>query len=54
MKDLIISKVLIAQTTYNIGDVVRYSSSTYVAIKDRITNVSNGTDGTKWQVSCTR
>jgi len=39
-----------ASTTYNIGDVVRLTSTTYVAIQDRITNVSPDTDGTKWQV----
>ena len=39
-----------AATTYNIGDVVRLTSTTYVAIQDRITNVSPDSDGTKWQV----
>ena len=37
-------------TVYNIGDVVRYTSSTYVMLKDRITNVTPGTDGTSWQL----
>ena len=35
---------------YNIGDVVRYTSSTYLAIQDRIQNVQPDTDGTKWQL----
>src|SRR5210317_1736697 len=39
-----------AVTTYNIGDVVRYISSTYVMLKDRQTNVTPGTDGTVWQL----
>ena len=39
-----------ASTTYNIGDVVRLTSTTYVAIQDRITNVSPDSDGAKWQV----
>ena len=37
-------------TTYNIGDVVRYTSSTYILLKDRVTNVTPGTDGTTWQL----
>jgi len=37
-------------TTYNIGDVVRYVSSTYLQIKDRQINITPGTDGTVWQV----
>ena len=37
-------------TTYNIGDVIRYTSSTYLAIADRFSNVTPGTDGTKWQL----
>ena len=37
-------------TTYNIGDVVRLTSTTYVAIQDRILNVSPDSDGAKWQV----
>jgi len=39
-----------AVTTYNIGDVVRYVSSSYVMIKDRQINVTPGTDGTVWQL----
>jgi hypothetical protein len=39
-----------AATTYNIGDVVRYTSSTYIMIKDRQVNVTPGTDGTVWQL----
>ena len=39
-----------ATTTYNIGDVVRLTSTTYVAIQDRITNVSPDSDGAKWQI----
>src|SRR6056300_758654 len=37
-----------AATSYNIGDVVRYVSSTYVQLKDRQINVTPGTDGTVW------
>jgi len=39
-----------ATATYNIGDVVRLTSSTYVAIQDRINNVSPDSDGAKWQL----
>jgi len=39
-----------AATTYNIGDVVRYISSTYIMLKDRQVNVTPGTDGTVWQL----
>ena len=39
-----------AAATYNIGDVVRYTSTSYVQIKDRQTNVTPGTDGTVWAV----
>src|SRR5210317_1986312 len=39
-----------AATTYNIGDVVRLVSTSYVAIQDRILNVSPDSDATKWQV----
>src|SRR5210317_388225 len=39
-----------AATTYNIGDTVRLTSTTYVAIQDRILNVSPDSDATKWQV----
>lgn len=37
-------------TSYLIGQVVRYGSSTYVMLKDRQTNVTPGTDGTVWQL----
>jgi len=39
-----------AATTYNIGDVVRLTATSYVAIQDRILNVSPDSDATKWQV----
>jgi hypothetical protein len=39
-----------AAITYNIGDVVRFTSSSYVMLKDRQTNVEPGTDGTVWQL----
>ncbi len=39
-----------AGTTYNIGDVVRYTATSYVLIKDRIVNVQPDTDATAWQV----
>ena len=39
-----------ASTTYNIGDTVRLTSSTYVAIQDRVLNVSPDSDGAKWQL----
>ena len=39
-----------ASTTYNIGDVVRYLSSTYIMLKDRQINVTPGSDGTVWQL----
>ena len=39
-----------AATTYNIGDVVRYVSTSYVMLKDRQVNVTPGTDATVWQV----
>jgi hypothetical protein len=39
-----------AATTYNVGDTVRLTSTTYVAIYDRILNVSPDSDATKWQV----
>src|SRR6056300_926788 len=39
-----------AATTYNIGDVVRYVSTSYVMLKDRQINVTPGTDGTVWQL----
>ena len=34
----------------HIGDVTRLTTSTYVAIQDRIQNVSPDSDGTKWQL----
>jgi len=37
-------------TTYNIGDVVRYISSSYVMLKDRQQNVTPGSDVTVWQL----
>jgi hypothetical protein len=43
-------QLIAAATTYNIGDVVRYVSSTYVQLKDRQVNVTPGTDGTVWQL----
>ena len=36
-----------ASTIYNIGDVVRLTTSTYVAIQDRVQNVSPDSDGAK-------
>ncbi|MDB4335702.1 hypothetical protein OAA03_00415 [bacterium] len=39
-----------ASTTYNIGDVVRLTSTSYLAIQDRILNVSPDSDAAKWQV----
>ena len=39
-----------ASVTYNIGDVVRLTATTYIAIQDRITNVSPDSDAAKWQV----
>src|SRR6056300_1980430 len=39
-----------AATTYNISDVVRLVSTTYIAIQDRILNVSPDSDAAKWQV----
>jgi hypothetical protein len=39
-----------AGTTYQVGDVVEFSSSSYVAISDRILGVTPGTDATKWQL----
>jgi len=39
-----------ASTTYNIGDVVRHVSSTYVMLKDRQINVTPGSDATVWQL----
>jgi len=39
-----------AAATYNIGDVVRYESTSYIQLKDRQVNVTPGTDGTTWAV----
>ena len=39
-----------AATTYNIGDVVRFTSSTFVQLKDRQINVQPGTDATVWSL----
>tara|TARA_Y100001935_G_scaffold104506_1_gene86738 strand:+ start:2873 stop:6391 length:3519 start_codon:yes stop_codon:yes gene_type:complete len=39
-----------ATATYNIGDVVRLAATSYVAITDRINNVSPDSDTSKWQV----
>jgi len=39
-----------SSTTYNIGDVVRLTATSYVAIQDRILNVSPDSDAAKWQV----
>jgi len=39
-----------SSTTYNIGDVVRFTSSSYVLLKDRQINIEPGTDGTVWQL----
>ncbi len=44
------SSVYSASTTYNIGDVVRHVSSTYIMLKDRKVNITPGTDGTVWQL----
>ena len=37
-------------TSYLIGEVVRYVSSSYVMLKDRQQNVTPGSDGTVWQL----
>jgi len=39
-----------SSTTYFKGDVVEYSSSSYVAIEHNILNVTPGSDVTKWQL----
>jgi hypothetical protein len=39
-----------AATTYNIGDVVRFTSSTFVQLKDRQVNIQPDTDATVWQL----
>ena len=37
-------------TSYNIGDVVRYTSSSYVMLKDRQVNVTPDSDATTWAI----
>ena len=39
-----------AATPYNIGDVVRYSSNSYVQLQDNQTNVQPGSDATVWTI----
>ena len=39
-----------ASSYYNIGEVVRYQSSSYVMKKDQQINITPGTDGTVWEV----
>ena len=39
-----------ASSYYNIGEVVRYQSSSYVMKKDQQQNVTPGTDGDTWEV----
>ena len=39
-----------ASSTYNIGDVVEYSSSSYIAVADRVLGVTPGTDASKWNI----
>ena len=39
-----------AVATYNIGDVVRYSSNSYVQLKDQTTNIVPGSDATVWSI----
>ena len=39
-----------ASTTYLIGQVIRYSSTSYVMLKDRQVNVTPGSDATVWEV----
>ena len=39
-----------ASTTYLIGQVVRYASTSYVMLKDRQVNITPGSDGTVWEV----
>jgi len=39
-----------ATVTYNIGDVVRYTATSYVLIKDRVVGTRPDTDATAWQV----
>ena len=39
-----------AATVYNVGDVSRYLSTSYVSLKDRHSNTTPGSDATTWQV----
>jgi len=39
-----------AGTTYQIGDVVTYSSSSYIMLKDRNVGTTPGTDGAVWDI----
>ena len=39
-----------AATAYNIGDVVRYSSNSYIQLKDQQTDVTPGTNATVWTI----
>jgi hypothetical protein len=39
-----------ALTTYNVGDVVRFSSNSYVNLKDQVINIEPGTDASAWQI----
>jgi hypothetical protein len=39
-----------AATTYNVGDTVRYSSNSYVMLKDQQTNIQPGSDATVWSI----
>ena len=39
-----------SSTSYNIGDVVRYTSSSYVMLKDRQVNVRPDSDATTWAI----
>ena len=37
-------------TTYEVGSVVRYSSNSYVCLKDQQTNIQPGSDATVWSI----
>ena len=39
-----------ATATYNVGDTVRYSSNSYVALQDQLLNIQPGSDATKWSI----
>ena len=39
-----------ATATYNVGDVTRYSSNSYVALQDQLLNIQPGSDATKWSI----